>query len=129
MDDGKLFRNIILDGKPIAGCELAYSGKHDNTRLYVSKSAEGNGFYAHAVAFASVPAEKGQSDVWAHPELEVDTVFEVTAYFDGVRHLEFNRNGNDMDGYLYYPPMADLIKMLEKVREIELEICRDADKD
>lgn len=129
MEEGKLFKDIILDGKPIKDCELVYSGKYDNSRLYVSKDAQANSLYAHAVAFASVPAEEGQTDVWGHPELEVDTLFTVTAYFDGVRHLEFNRNGTDMDGYLYYPPMTDLIKMLEKVREIELEICRDADKD
>lgn len=129
MEESKRFKDIILDGKPIFDCEMVYTGKYGNSRLYVSKDAQANSFCAHAVSFVSVPAEEGQMDVWEHSELEVDTLFTVTAYFDGVRHLEFNRNGTDMDGYLYYPPMADLIKMLKKVREIELEICRDADKD
>ena len=126
--EDKLFNEIKLRGKPLTECELVYKGKYDSTRLYVVK--EKSSFWAHAVEFHSCGVAEGEDavvDYWEDDELVVNTLFEVTAYFDGVRHLEFNRNGGDMDGYLYYPPMADLIAMLQKVREIELEICWDAE--
>lgn len=129
MEDGLLFADLKLNEIPLKACEVAYKGKYDNTRLYVVKEPERQCFYAHAVEFHSCPATEGDASHWDNEGLEVDTLFTVTAYHDGVRHLEFNRNGDDMDGYIYYPPMADLIAMLQKVREIELEICRAADRD
>lgn len=122
-DDHKFFRDLKLKDVPLSQCELAYSGKHDDDRLYWKKTD--TGFLAHAVEFVSCP--DSDCDQWDDKELVVQTLFTVIAYFDGVRHLEFNRNGNDMDGYLYYPPMESLIAMLSKVRELELKHCGDAD--
>lgn len=121
----KLFAEIRLQGKPLPECELVYQDKNDNLRLYVVRGEDS--FWAHAVEFVSAPADGGEN-LWEREGLIVSTVFEVTAYFDGVRHLEFNRNGGDMDGYLYYPSMVGLIAMLQKVRDLELEICRDVEK-
>ena len=61
-------------------------------------------------------------------ECLVNRVFNSTAYFDGVRHLEFNREGLDMAGYVYYPNMENLIAAMQKLREIELEVCRDCER-
>jgi hypothetical protein len=91
--------------------------------LYIFK--EENCFRAHAVQFVSCPADC--EDHWENESVVVRTLFTVKAFFDGVRHLEFNRNECNLDGYLYYPPMKDLLAMLQKVREIELEVCRDAE--
>lgn len=123
-DEYKYFHTLLVGTKPIKACELAYSGKYDNTRLYIVKGD--NSFNAHAVEFVSCPADIVGSH-WESSELVVQTIFEVTAYYDGVRHLEFNRNGGDMDGYLYYPEMADLIAMLQIVRDVELAHCSEAE--
>lgn len=124
-EEYKYFCKLTLRGKLLKDCELVYKGKHDNIRLYVLK--EKNFFAAHAIEFVSCPAE-GAKNRWENEALVVQTIFEVTAYFDGIRHLEFNRNGGEMDGYLYYPNMVDLIAMLQKIREIELEHCRSAEQ-
>jgi hypothetical protein len=121
--DCKFFCDIRMQGKSLYHCNLVYQGKCTNTRMYVSKGD--NCFSAHAVRFVSSPTNC--EDHWESKSLVVQTLFTATAFFDGVRHLEFNRNGCDMDGYLYYPPMGDLLEMLQKVREIELEVCRDAE--
>ena len=124
--EDKLFKDITLQGVPLAECEPVYKGKYDNCRLYVV-TGDYHSFYAHAVEFNSCSAESAEQDHWSNDSLVVNTLFEVIAYFDGVRHLEFNRNGCDTDGYIYYPPMGDFVAMLQKVREIELEVCIDID--
>jgi hypothetical protein len=130
MDEGKLFADIVLCGKKLSDCELVYKGEHDYTRLYVVKDPDKHSFWAHAVEYHSCPYPIGEyvpESHWENKWLTVDTVFEVVAYYDGVRHLEFNRNGDDMDGYLYYPDLGELINMLTKIREIDLEVCLDLD--
>jgi len=105
--EDKLFKDIKLQGKPLSECELVYKGKHDNSRLYVVKDKDGNSFCAHAVEFNACPSVKDESSHWDNDGLIVNTLFDVTAYYDGVRHLQFNRNGGDMDGYLYCPICID----------------------
>jgi|JI9StandDraft_1071089.scaffolds.fasta_scaffold895158_1 hypothetical protein len=122
MESGKLFTEILLDNKPLSECELVYECNHRHYRLYVSRGD--NCFYALAVEFHSCEAD---GDIWECPALEVDPLFNVTAYFDGVRHLEFNRE-SDMAGYIYYPNMQGIVELFTKIRELELEICRDCDK-
>ena len=125
--DQKEFLKIILRDKPLHECELVWSDggqPYDDSRLYILRSEDKAGFYAHAVNFVSCCG--GADDYWSHESLVVSTVFEVTACWDGVRHLEFNRNEDcPMSGYLYYQSMPELIAMLQKVREIELECCRE----
>jgi len=94
-------------------------------RLYVDTNKELNSFNAMAIEFVSCSTTSPA--IWDCPELRVDQLFRVTAYHDGVRHLEFNRE-SDMPGYIYYPNMQDLISLFEKIREIELNICRDCDQ-
>lgn len=126
MNEGTPFKDLRLKGKALNHCEMVHECNMTNYRLYVYREPENNAFYALAVEFASCATESGSA--WDCPELTVEPLFSVTAYFDGVRHLEFNREAGDMAGYIYYPNMQGLIEMFQKVREIELEICRDCEK-
>ena len=55
---------------------------------------------------------------WDHTSNTVSKIFEADVVdFDGVRHLEFNRNGIDTDGYLYYPDMEVVIEALSFVKD------------
>ena len=116
----KLFKDISLDGKLLSEYEATFESECGNSRLYVSE--RDNGFMAHAVEFVCCTPMDNVSH-WENKSLEVITIFEVTAYSDGVRHIEFNRNNGDMDGYLYYPDMDNLILMLQKIKELENELC------
>ncbi len=118
-DDELYFKNIIVGDKYIKKCELVY--KSNSSRLYINR---GEGcFTALAVNFVSVPVTNINEDDWENEELIVSKIFQAIAFSDGIRHLEFNRNGEEMDGYLYYPDMDNLITMLKIVRELELKIC------
>tara|TARA_R100001143_G_C3276959_1_gene94860 strand:+ start:108 stop:485 length:378 start_codon:yes stop_codon:yes gene_type:complete len=121
-DDGTIFfREITLgpDNTPINECDVAVDFHDGHHRLYVLKVD--NGFYAHAVEFAGCSSDI--SDIWQCDQLEVNSLFNVSAYFDGVRHLEFNRDAGDLAGYIYMPNIEAIICMLAKVRELEIEIC------
>lgn len=110
------------NGKLLKECEVA--AQTNTYRLYVDRFE--NGFYAMAVEWVSSNA--GFDDKWSCPGCEVDQLFNVTAYSDGVRHLEFNREAGDMAGYIYYPEMKGLIEMFSKVRELELDLYPHCDK-
>ncbi len=116
MNEGILFSELTLDGIPLKDCELVFKGLHDNSRLFVHRYPENNSFYACAVEFNSY---SGNGEKWESNDLRVNVIFEVIAYFDGVRQLKFTD-----DGYLYYPVISDLIGMLQKIKEIEIEICQ-----
>ena len=120
----ELFLALRLNGKPLHECELALECNLGNYRLYIDRIE--NGFYAMAVEFCS--AGTALPSVWDCDDLEVDQLFKVTAYSDGIRHLEFNREDGDMAGYIYYPSTKDLILLFQKLRELELEMCLDADQ-
>jgi hypothetical protein len=122
LEEGIIFFEITLNNKPLRECELVYSGSKDNNRLYIDKSEDTKSFYAMAVSFSSCNV---CDDWWNSKELTVEKIFELTAHFDGVRHVHFNHEEN---GYLYYPNMDDLINMFTKIRELELKICPEADK-
>jgi len=117
--EDKYFKDIKLEGNHLNKCELIYKGEDDLRRLYVVKNEDG--FSAHAVEFNSCMASE-QKDDWKNETLIVNTIFEVIALYDGVRHLTFSP---ETDGYLYYPGMEDIIVMLQKLRELELEVCNE----
>ena len=118
--EDKLFKDISLDGKLLSEYTAMLECDGGNARLYISERE--NGFMAHAVEFVCCTPIDNLNH-WENESLEVITIFEVTAYSDGVRHIEFNRNDGDMDGYLYYPDMDNLILMLQKIKELENELC------
>lgn len=119
MDNGTLFSDIRLNNKPLSECELALECNGRDYRLYIYR--EEYFFKGIAISFHSCESD---GDIWDCPALEVDPLFNFIAYHDGVRHLEFNRE-SDMAGYIYYPNMQGIVELFSKVRELELEICRD----
>ncbi len=125
MDNGVLFSELKCHGKPLNECELALQCNENSYRLYVNRDTEYNTFWALAVSFVSCYA--GNENIWGAEGLTVEPLFNVTAYSDGIRHLEFNREAGDMAGYIYYPNMQGLIALFQKIREIELETCRDCE--
>ncbi len=125
MENGVLFSELRIYGKPLRDCEMVLECNNRHYRLYVVKDVEEEVFYSLAVEFLSC---ESVHDIWDCPELRVEPLFNTTAYFDGVRHLEFNRESEDMAGYIYYPDMQGLIDMFEKLREIEVEVCQYLDE-
>jgi hypothetical protein len=125
MDSGFTFKELSLDNNSLCNCEMVLECNSGMYRLYLLRFTDCAGFRAMAVSFNSCRVDN--KNHWDAEDLIVDELFTVTAYFDGVRHLEFNRNDKDMEGYLYCTNMDGLISLLSKVREIEKEICRDCD--
>lgn len=120
--DDKLFNEIMLNNKKLSDCKLEY--RDTQYSMYVDiDDVDGTctGFYALVVEFVSSD-EIEVEDHWDGSDLIVNIVFNVIARFDGVRHLEFNREGS-MPGYIYYPGMEAMVKMFTKLREIEQEHC------
>ncbi len=122
-EDGVLFSELKLGGTPLLEDWLAIDLK--DSRLYARVSPGEKSFLAVAVKFISCVSD---GDIWECPKLRVEQIFQVTAYFDGVRHLEFNRGSEDQAGYLYYPDMEGLILMLSAVRNLEETFCPDCEK-
>jgi hypothetical protein len=117
-------RELRLNGKPLPECEMELESSRGNYRLYSDKGDRA--FWTLAVEFYSASADF--KNPWDDPDVMVAPLFNTTAYFDGVRHLEFNREAGDMAGYIYYPNMDGIISLLQKVRELELKICPNCDR-
>ena len=130
MDDSAFYREITTKtlgavavfGEPISEFTVEAASKSGQYRLYVKRGES---------SFLAAAIECREWDVGGVPFGSADDIVEelflVTAYFDGVRHLEFNRGAGDMAGYMYYPDMEGLILLLQKVREVELECCPSAE--
>lgn len=119
-EDVKLLQDIMVGQYSIPECALIYSGQHDNNRLYVHVNEADMIFHAVALEFVSCDSE---DTMWKTGTMEVRILFHAKCLYDGIRHLEFNRLGTSYDGYLYYPPMGDLVQMLSIIREIEVKMC------
>ena len=55
-----------------------------------------------------------------------ETAFQGYAFFDGIRHIRFFPNSDCGSGYSYYPRISQLIIVLERLKELEIQFCRDA---
>jgi len=115
-DEGILFGEMMIQGKRLKDCQPELEVKNGHCRLYVNRKEVG----FNAIAIEIITCSDG-NDMWNCPELRVEKLFEATAYADGVRHLIFH---GEMDGYFNYPNMPGLIEILQKVREIEVDMCR-----
>lgn len=121
---GIKIERIKIDDVPILECELVYKDSQDNVRMYIKRLGPGHGFKATALEFVS--CIYGQGSHWERPDLTVEIIVEVIAYFDGLRHLHFGGNGpesDDFNGYLYYPSSKSLVEVMTKLRELEQECC------
>lgn len=119
-EDYRLFTSLVPDytgHKTSSISEWDYiqiSGDESfGTRLYWSALKQG-GFEAFMV----------EDGARCEDEHYVTVVIQVSAFYDGVRHMHFNSGVEDA-GYLYYPNTKDLIKGLELIRELELKYCCD----
>ena len=126
MSDSVLFKDTLLgfNKKPVKECEVAIECNSGKYRLYVDKDVKRNNFQCVALEFVSCTSN---SNMWECEDLMVNPLFNLTAYFDGVRHLEFNRESKDLCGYMNYPNIDGIIHLMQKVREIEKEICYDCE--
>lgn len=120
----RFFHDLRLDGKKVSECELALECGEEMYRLYVRRDVKSSSFNAIALGHVSCVQEH-----WVCQQAVVEVLFEITASCDGVRHMEINREEGDMAGYLYCPNIQGMIALLQKVREIELEVCHSCDED
>lgn len=107
---GELFKHMSLRGgatgeiKPLTELTPFYdSGDH---RLYVNHDGCS---VVHAVA---VEVESYKSmEPWTCDKLMVNKLFFAVVYFDGVRHLRFDKS-------IYCPDMTELLEMLKHVNNL-----------
>jgi len=109
-----------INGKPLSECEQFVLG---DLKLFVCRDDNGFGFFAKAYSWVSSNLLEDGDDLWLLPSTMVYLAVDVTAHFDGVRHMNLGE-----DGYMNYPNIESLIKVFQKIREIELEMCTDCDK-
>ena len=107
----------------------SYKDVTPNVRVYYKVNKEENsvkdinGFYFHVVDFVSCPANGFVGNLFDNPEVKVETLQHGTAYFDGIRHLYTGTKESDNEGYINYPNMLGQIKIMETLRELEVEYC------
>ena len=122
MEGGILFSELKIRGTPLSDCErIDFEGDY---RLYIKR--DNHGFDAMAVSFSSCSGDD-DDDVWECSELMVDVLLELTALFDGVRHVWFAPYDTTQKGYVNYPDMQGVINVMSKLRELEKELCWDCE--
>lgn len=119
MDSGCFFREL-----KIKDWNFITIDKHDHHRLYFlahepAAKDYNNGFKFNAVRF--VQCDGKYENIWDDPDLRVELTLHGTAYFDGVRHLYLNW-GED-EGYLYYPEIHELRRVLEELEKLQKDFC------
>ena len=117
-----LFSALRMNGKSLGDCAMASECSDGNYRLYIDMDVEQKRFSCMAVSFVCADLD----DVWACPALEVELLFSVEGYFDGVRHMAFAADPSatsEDDGYMHYPDIFGILCLLNEVKSIESEIC------
>lgn len=104
-------------GAEIKGLELLWESSTSDCRVYLQPPTQ-DGIWYKLYCFECNSYSYEHEDVrWGHIDTTLSKLFECDVVsFDGVRHLEVNRNGTEMDGYLYYPDMAALVEALSFVK-------------
>lgn len=120
MNGKYLFSELTLDSTPLSDCLLSYESSDNQIRLYIKK--KNNSFHFIAIGWAFCIDEPFDCD-----ETRVDQLFEGVAYFDGVRHIGFNREEEGLEGYIYCPNIQAMSDMFQIIRNIEVELCYDCD--
>lgn len=84
---------------------------------YLSCNPDRCGFESVVYSFSS--CDYSSDTHWLKSaNLKVTLFLEISALYDGIRHLEI---GND--GYINYPNLQDILKMMVWVQECELKFC------
>lgn len=117
-NEGELFNAVELDGTSIHDFELLHqcSGVNGDYRLYVNPDRENDSFEAVVLEFHSC----GSGEPWEDPDTIVHRVIEVSAMYDGIRHVWIKDADNE--GYLFWPDIPCFVELFQKLREYELEI-------
>ncbi len=98
------------------GMELLWKDAKDQYRIYLVPPTPKIGWYK--VYCLNLESHTYCKSPWEDNSTKLSKIFEADVVdFDGVRHLEFNRNGIDTDGYLYYPDMDVIIEALSFIRD------------
>ena len=53
----------------------------------------------------------------------IEPLFHGYAYFDGVRHLFLGKDEYKNLGYLNYPDISKIIKILDEIKKLEVRYC------
>jgi hypothetical protein len=85
-------------------------------RFYWSAMEDDNGFEAFYVE------DEGVCDDGEYREHLLTVTVQVHALWDGVRHMYFN-SGSDWTGYLNYPDINGMIKVMQLIKELEIKYC------
>ena len=124
MLDGPRLKDLYLNDfttnpatkKPLLECD---SIDTKGWRIFYIPNSEGCGFQATALTFGARPA--GGPD-WG-PDTIVGDEINISALFDGVRHLYTNVHGDpDMKGYIYYP--SRITNLFNALNELCEEYCQ-----
>lgn len=86
-------------------------------RLYYKTREKGNGFDFKCVFITAF------TETAFAPESEVEIIAHGIALFDGVRHLYFGDDWTGCTGYLYYPDLQLLSRLLATLNELSLKYC------
>ena len=92
----------------------------DDVKLYYRVlEGEQNGFEFNCVHFVSCSV---RIEDWTQdPIATVERLVSGCAYWDGLRHMWFG----DEEGYLHYIDAPLLVRVFEKLKELELSYCRE----
>jgi hypothetical protein len=112
------FKDLVCLRKPLTTLEPVYQDDLGNIRLYIMVDSKQQVLEAFALE-AESHFSTGLEDYWQEPSLQVNVLFEAFGAFDGVRHLTFASSDS---GYLNYPELFEVAKMLLKVEEAQKEI-------
>jgi hypothetical protein len=95
----------------------------DMTRIFY-EPLEGvkSGFKAQVISVTAYSTAL-DNDPWHKPETEYEVIFDVVAYFDGIRHLNIGHEETGNFGSLHYPEISKLVPILLKLRELETKYC------
>lgn len=116
-------RELLLSSFDLAGWTTEMVGEY---KLFFKVRPKDNpGFefkvFRWCTGGPSETGEKEPDDVWDSPGVTVQNVFSGIAFFDGLRHVNFGIA--DMGGYLNYPDVVSVIKMMTRLAELEKEHC------
>lgn len=128
----RLFHDMTIGDQKIADCKIAYKSKNGGrVRMYIVDDFPLS-FEAKAVEFSRYDCIDGfnNKNVWEKDGARffVKPLFNATAYYDGVRHLEFNTDGGCDAGYIYCPEMDDIVNMLSIVRDLGVKLTNGWEK-
>lgn len=135
--DGSMFHEMTYDRKLIKSWPFFDIDEHSHYRLYYNPDSptEKTGFSFVFVAFVS--CSSCESKTWwddESSELEVEANLYGVARFDGLRHVWSNSNSNESnlnklkpDGYVYCQSSDIMIRVYEKLKELESLYCSSVD--